>query len=271
MIGNDPPADAAPMPPFLRYIVQAGAIAEAEVRKLRHDPIDLFTRVVQPALWLLVFGQVFARVRGIPTGSVSYRDFLAPGILAQSALFIAIFYGISAIWERDLGILYRYLVSPAARSAIVIGKSAAAGMRAFTQAAAVYVLALLLGIHLSLTVPAVLGVLLMILLGSGVFATLSLIVACVVKTRERFMGIGQILTMPLFFASNAIYPLELMPPWLHAVARLNPLTYQVDALRTLMLPGYQSTFGLSIDYLIQIAVYAALLTIATRLYPTILY
>jgi ABC-2 type transport system permease protein len=77
--------------------------------------------------------------------------------------------------------------------------------------------------------------------------------------------------MPLFFASNAIYPLELMPPWLHAVARLNPLTYQVDALRTLMLPGYQSTFGLSIDYLIQIAVYAALLAIATRLYPTILY
>jgi len=70
-------------------------LAELEMRKLRHDPTELFTRAVQPALWLLVFGQVFTRVRAIPTGNLPYLDFMTPGILAQSVLFIAIFYGIS--------------------------------------------------------------------------------------------------------------------------------------------------------------------------------
>jgi ABC-2 type transport system permease protein len=70
------------MTAIANFLTQMLAIAEAEVRKLRHDPVDLFTRIVQPALWLLIFGQVFARLRGIPTGGVSYRDFLAPGILA---------------------------------------------------------------------------------------------------------------------------------------------------------------------------------------------
>jgi len=78
-------------------------LAELEMRKLRHDPTELLTRAVQPALWLLVFGQVFTRVRAIPTGNLPYLDFMTPGILAQSVLFIAIFYGISIIWERIWG------------------------------------------------------------------------------------------------------------------------------------------------------------------------
>lgn len=252
------------------YVSQTLAIAEAEVRKLRHDPIDLFTRIVQPALWLLIFGQVFARLRDIPTGGVSYRDFLAPGILAQSVLFIAIFYGISTIWERDLGILAMYLVSPAPRSALVLGKSLAAGIRGLAQAAMVYVLALLLGIHLVLGFSSLLGVVVMIVLSAAIFACFSMIIACLVKTRERFMGISQVLTMPLFFASSAIYPIELMPDWLQHVATLNPLTYQVDALRTLMLPGFRSGFGLLEDFAIQAAVFVVLILIAGRLYQTIL-
>jgi ABC-2 type transport system permease protein len=83
------------------------------------------------------------------------------------------------------------------------------------------------------------------------------------------MGIGQVLTMPLFFASNAIYPLSMMPPWLRAIARANPLTYQVDALRTLMIQGGTSNFGLGIDYGVQLLALAALTLIATKLYPTI--
>jgi ABC-2 type transport system permease protein len=252
------------------YVSQMLAIAEAEVRKLRHDPIDLFTRIVQPALWLLIFGQVFARLRDIPTGGVSYRDFLAPGILAQSVLFIAIFYGISTIWERDLGILAMYLVSPAPRSALVLGKSLAAGVRGLAQAAMVYVLSMLLGIHLVLGFSSLLGVVVMIVLSAAIFACFSMIIACLVKTRERFMGISQVLTMPLFFASSAIYPIELMPDWLQHVATLNPLTYQVDALRTLMLPGFRSGFGLLEDFAVQAAVFVVLILIAGRLYQTIL-
>lgn len=252
------------------YLNQMLAIAEAEVRKLRHDPIDLFTRIVQPALWLLVFGQVFARLRGIPTGGVSYRDFLAPGILAQSVLFIAIFYGISTIWERDLGILAMYLVSPAPRSALVLGKTLAAGVRGLAQALMVYALSILLGIHLVLGIASLAGVIVMIVLSAAIFACFSMIIACLVKTRERFMGINQVLTMPLFFASSAIYPVDLMPDWLRHLANLNPLTYQVDALRTLMLPGFRSNSGLLRDFAVQLAVFTVLVLIAGRLYQTIL-
>jgi ABC-2 type transport system permease protein len=108
-------------------------------------------------------------------------------------------------------------------------------------------------------------------LGSAIFSTFSLIMACIVKTRELFMGIGQVLTMPLFFASNAIYPLALMPHWLRDVAQANPLaylvTYLVDALRGLMIMGGQSTYGLPWDCAVLLLVLALMLAIVVKLYP----
>ena len=98
-------------------------------------------------------------------------------------------------------------------------------------------LALLLDVRIRWDPFALLGVILLIVLGAAVFSTFSLIVACLVKTRERFMGVGQVLTMPLFFASNAIYPTSMMPGWLQVVSHLNPLTYQVDGLRALLWPA----------------------------------
>ena len=249
------------------FLVQVFAIADAEFRKLRHDPIELATRAVQPMLWLLLFGQVMAQIRGLSGGNGHYLDFLAAGILAQSVLFTAIFYGISAIWERDLGILHRYLVSPAARPALVLGKALSATVRGFPQAVIIYVLALLLGIGISLSPLHIVGAILFVALGAMLFSTLSLIMACLVKTRERFMGIGQVMTMPIFFASNAIYPISLMPHWLQVIARLNPLTYEVDALRALMLAGGTSIYGLGLDAGVLTAVLAVLVAIAARLYP----
>jgi ABC-2 type transport system permease protein len=245
------------------------ALADVELRKLRRDPAELATRAIQPTLWLLVFGNVFAQLRAIPSGSLSYIAFLAPGILAQSVLFIAIFFGISVIWERDLGILQKLLVSPAPRSALVSGKALAAGVRGITQALIIYALAFFMGVELRFEFSAIVGVLASVILGAAIFSTFSLAVACVVKTRERFMGIGQVLTMPLFFASNAIYPLSVMPGWLRAVAVANPLTYQVDALRALMVKGGESAFGLGLDFGVQIAVLVALVLLAARLYPNI--
>jgi len=90
-----------------------------------------------------------------------------------------------------------------------------------------------------------------------------------VKTRERVMGIGQVLTMPLFFASNAIYPVALMPGWLRVVAAVNPLTYQVDALRALMIQGGTSTFGLGLDFAVLAGVLALFVAAASRLYPSL--
>jgi ABC-2 type transport system permease protein len=253
----------------LAWAAQALAVAGAELRKLRRDATELLTRAIQPALWLIVFGQVLGRSRAIPTGSLSYREFLAPGILAQSVLFTAIFYGIGIIWERDLGILHKMLISPAYRSALVVGKALSAAGRGVAQAVVVYLLALVLGIRLDFSPASLAGAALYVALGGAVFATFSLIVACVVKTRERFMGIGQVLTMPLFFVSNAIYPLAMMPPWLAHLSRWNPLTYLVDALRALMVEGGASGFGLGTDLGVLAAIFAVMVVVAALLYPTV--
>src|SRR5580692_7794597 len=250
--------------PGANYLRQTLAVAEADVRKLVHDPIELFTRMVQPVLWLLIFGQVFNRTRAIPTGGISYLDFMAPGILAQSVLFGAIFYGISLIWERDLGIVQKFLVSPAPRSTLVLGRAISSTVRSLAQMIFVYALSYLLHIQLRFGMFALAGVVLAVMLGSAIFSTFSLIVACLVKSRERFMGSGQVLTMPLFFASNAIYPLSLMPSWLRVVSRANPLSYQVDALRTMMIVGSTSTFGLPRDFLMLFVAFTVLVTIATK-------
>jgi ABC-2 type transport system permease protein len=246
---------------------QVFAVADAEARKLRHDPWELASRAVQPVLWLVLFGGVMARVRGLAPGGGRYLDFLAPGILAQSVLFVAIFYGISAIWERDLGVLHRYLVSPAPRITLVIGKALSSCIRGLSQAVVIYVCSALMGVAISLRPLDLLLVMILIVLGSSLFSTFSLIIACIVKTRERFMGIGQVLTMPIFFASNAIYPIELMPQWLRTVSMLNPLSYEVDGLRTAMLRGGHSAFGLVHDLVTLLLVCAALMMIAARMYP----
>lgn len=251
--------------------MQISAIVEMDVRKLRHDPYELFTRMIQPAIWLLIFGQAMANTKAIPTGSLSYLDFIAPGILAQSILFISIFFGIALIWERDMGILQKILVSPAPRSILVIGRAIAAGIRGISQIFIIYFLSFLLDIHLRWDVLALLGVVVTVMLGGAVFSTFSLIIASIVKKRERFMGIGQVLTMPLFFASNALYPIEMMPKWLQVISLINPLTYQVDALRNFMITDQVSSIGLLVDFAVGIFAFVVLVIIATRTYPKILY
>ena len=252
-----------------RYGEKVAAVADVELRKLRHDPTELLTRAIQPMLWLLVFGQVFARMRAVPTGSLAYVDFLAPGILAQSVLFVSIFYGISIIWERDLGIVHKFLVSPTPRTALVLGKAVSAGVRALVQAAIVYGIALAMGVSMNWHLAALGLVVVFVALGAALFSTFSLIIACIVKTRERFMGIGQVLTMPLFFASNAIYPIAIMPEWLKWIARVNPLTYEVDGLRAMMLAGGESALGLPTDFIVLSFVLAVLVLIGGKMYPHI--
>jgi ABC-2 type transport system permease protein len=253
---------------LIRFAQQTLAVVDVEGRKLVRDPTELVSRAVQPVLWLAVFGQVMAQVRGIHAGAVSYLAFITPGILAQSVLFSAIFFGIAVIWERDLGVVHKLLASPAYRSALVLGKALSAGFRGLVQAGVIYVLAMAMQVPVRHDAAAVAAVLCTVVLGSAVFSTFSLIVACIVKTRERFMGVGQVLTMPLFFASSAIYPLDLMPPWLQAFARVNPLTYLVDALRALMVPGGGATGG-ALDQIVLAGTFLVLWALAVRLYPAL--
>jgi len=249
------------------YWEQILAIVDVEIRKMLREPTEIFSRAVQPILWLLIFGQVFGKLSEIPTGGLSYQAFMVPGILAQSVLFSAIFYGINVIWEKDMGVVHKLLVSPARRSALILGKSISAGFRGLIQASIIYIVALFMHVGMNEDLPHILGVLLTVVLGSAIFSTFSLIIACIVKSRDRFMGIGQVLTMPLFFASSAIYPISMMPDWLKAIARFNPLTYLVDAMRTLMIHGARSIDGLGIDFAVMGLVYVVFLVIVTRLYP----
>ncbi|CAN5498083.1 ABC transporter permease [soil metagenome] len=212
-----------------------GALCLVELQKLRHDRTELFIRAIQPALWLIIFGETFSRLRTIPTGDISYRDFLAPGILAQSALFISIFYGIQIIWDRDAGVLAKLLSTPTPRAALVAGKAFAAGMRALSQVLVVFAVSVVLGVNLIWNPLHLLGSAVVVVLAAAFFSCLSITIAGLVLSRDRMMGIGQAMTIPLFFASNALYPIELMPGWLQVISRINPLSYTVDALRGLLI------------------------------------
>ena len=229
-------AERPPAPPLWRtFPSRTLTFCLVELQKLSHDRTELFTRAVQPVLWLLIFGETFNRIHAIPTGSTSYLDFLAPGIIAQSGMFVAIFYGIQIIWERDAGVLNKLLVTPTPRAALILGKSFSAGIRALAQVVVVLVLSVILGVALTTNPLNVLGTFVVVMLGSAFFACLSMTIAGIVLKRDRLMGIGQMITMPLFFASNALYPIAVMPAWLRALAYVNPLSYEVDALRGMLI------------------------------------
>ena len=252
--------------PLVRILEGTLAMSQAELRKLRHDHLDIVTRSVQPLLWLFIFGSAVGSSHLIKTGGVEYRAYIAPGVLAQAAMFIAIFFGLAVIWERDVGQLQRLLATPLSRSSIVLGKAAGACVRALVQAILLLIVLAIAGIDVRWSVPGVLGMLAMLMLGTAAFACMSMLLAAAVRERERFMGIGQLIMMPLFFASSALYPLSSMEPWLKAIAHVNPLTYEVQGLRQ-MLVGVGGAGVLWLDFLVVAAFFAVMLAAATRAYP----
>ena len=252
------------------YLKKVIAITEMELQKLLHDQWDIFTRSVQPVLWLILFGGVFGRLRILPDGMGSYLDFVTPGILAQSVMTISIFQGITLIWERDQGTLQKYLVSPMPRSALVLGKGLGAGVRGTIQALTISILAFFMGVNLTWNPLAWLGVILFIFLGAIFFSTLSLLIAALVRSRERVQGLGQLIMMPIFFASNALYPVTIMPAYVEVLARFNPLSYMVDALRELMV-GTPGHFGMWTNLAVLLAANAFFVWLAARVFPRVVH
>ena len=242
------------------------AMGWAEMRKLRHDHLDIFTRSVQPLLWLFVFGTALRRNHTLSGGFDDYRAYLAPGVMAQAALFVAIFFGLGVIWERDVGQLQRLLATPLPRLGIVLGKAAGAAVRALAQAIVLLAVLAVAGISIHWSPVEVGGAIVLLLLGTGGFACLSMILAALVRTRERFIGIGQLVVMPLFFASSALYPLSIMPAWLRILAHANPLSYEVHGMRRLLL-GISAGGTLWLDFAVAIGFLAATALIAAKLYP----
>jgi ABC-2 type transport system permease protein len=158
------------------------------------------------------------------------------------------------------------MVTPAPASALITGKAFAAGVRSVAQVIGVLVIAYLMGVHMTMNPLRILGAMAVVVLGSAFFACLSMTLAGLVRNRDRLMGIGQAITMPLFFASNALYPVEVMPRWLRWLSTVNPLSYEVNALRTLLI-GVPSNGLLDVAVLIVAALagIAAASTLLRRL------
>jgi ABC-2 type transport system permease protein len=230
----------------LRYFI---AMFELELRRLMHDRMELYTRAIQPILWLTIYGTVISYTRAIPTGNIPYIDYITPGVIMQSTIFVSVFYGLTLVWERESGILKKLVTTPTPRYAIIIGRSMASGVRSLFQLLIIIPVAIILGVKFYNPLLLIASAIIILIISSG-FASLSVVIASFMKTRERFMGIGQAIVMPLFFASNGLYPIDLMPTIIQYFALGNPMTYGVNACRSLMITGDLSSIWFDISALI---------------------
>ena len=208
----------------------------------------------QPILFLLALGYglgaVFKRA-----GAGNYLQFLVPGVIAQTILFSAVFWGIQIIWDKQFGFLKETLVAPVSRLQIMLGSALGGATVAVFQGVLVLVVAWVLGFRAVSVAALPLALAVMVML-SVALACFGSGIASIVNDFQGFQAINQFLVFPLFFLSGAIYPLEGIPTALAIVSRLNPLTYAIDGLRGLLLG--QSHFGVGLDLTV-LAATAALL------------
>jgi ABC-2 type transport system permease protein len=202
---------------------------EREVVRFASDRLRMVTSLFQPLLFLFVLGTGLSRLAMQGTGGLDLRTFLYPGILAMAVLFTAIFSAASVVWDREFGFLREMLVAPVRRSSIVIGKCLGGATVATTQGVLMIAMAGLVGVPYA---PAlVLGVFGLQIVLSFMLTAFGLVVAARVKQMQSFMALTQMLVMPLFFLSGAMFPLTGLPTWLTVLNRFDPLTYAVDPMR----------------------------------------
>lgn len=237
----------------LRAVV---ALSLTDITKLRRGWIELVTRALQPVLWLAIFGTAITSILPIEVDGLPYLDFITPGIVAQSGMFVAMFYGVALIWERDVGLTDQLMVTPTPRWGLTFGKAVSAAARGLIQMVSTCLIAVAVGVNLEVGVVNLLLAGVAVALGCIVFANISILCAAFMRGRDQFLGMGQLLTVPTFFASNALYPLEALPTWLRGMAYINPLTYEVDILRQSLVGGSPEAarVGVSLGILTLLAV-----------------
>ena len=215
----------------LRSDMRAASIVwRRELIRFRRDRLRAITSLIQPLLFLLVLGTGLSSLasHSMPPG-VNFKTFIYPGVLAMSVMFTAIFSAASIVWDREFGFLREMLVAPVSRSAIVIGKILGGATIATFQGIIMLALAGLADVPynpvLLLTLTGELFLLAFTLTAFGVM------MAARITQFQAFMALTQMLVMPLFFLSGALYPLHGLPGWLSVLTRLDPLTYVVYPMR----------------------------------------
>jgi ABC-2 type transport system permease protein len=219
----------------------------------------------QPILFLVALGfglgPVFQRA-----GAGSYLDFLAPGVMAQSILFMAIFSGVELVWDREFGFLKETLVAPVSRLQIVLGRTLGSATIATLQGVLVFLLTLIVGFRPASFQNLPLAIVFMFLIAL-LYTALGTAIAAVLTDFHGFQLIMNFLVMPSFFLSGALFPLQNAPAFLQTVSRINPLTYGVDALRGLLVGTVG--LGLASDVLVLSSVSGVLLLLAGYLFSKI--
>jgi ABC-2 type transport system permease protein len=207
-----------------------GIVWRRELIRFRSDRLRAVTSLIQPVLFLFVLGTGLSSLagKGMPPG-VSFKTFIYPGVLAMSVLFTAIFSAASIVWDREFGFLREMLVAPVSRSAIVIGKCLGGATVATFQG--IIILALAGAAHVPYDPILFLTVIGELLLLSFTLTAFGVMMAARIKQMQAFMALTQMLVMPLFFLSGALYPLNGLPAWLTVLTRFDPLTYIVSPMR----------------------------------------
>jgi ABC-2 type transport system permease protein len=218
-------------PRSLRQDLRAVSIVwRRELIRFRSDRLRAITALVQPVLFLFVLGTGLSALarRGLPSG-IDYKTFLYPGVLAMSVLFTALFSAASIVWDREFGFLREMLVAPVSRTAIVVGKCLGGATVATFQG--IVILALAGFAHVPYSLSLMLTLIGELLLLSFTLTAFGVMMAARIKQIQAFMALTQMLVMPLFFLSGALYPLTGLPAWLTVLTRIDPLTYVVDPMR----------------------------------------
>lgn len=198
-------------------------------------PIWLFVTIIQPVIWLTLYGQLFRRVVEIPGfDASSYIQFLTPGVLIMSALFGAAWSGMGIISDLNEGIMDRLLATPVRPAAIVTAMVLHAVLTGLVQAVIILVMGLILGARVPGGVGGALAILLMAALLSGGLAFISNGLALVTRREETLISVANFFGTPLLFLSTAFMAADLMPGWIRAIARFNPVNWAIDASRAAM-------------------------------------
>ena len=208
----------------------AGIVWRRELIRFRGDRLRAITALIQPILFLFVLGTGLGALagHGLPTG-ISFKTFIYPGVLAMSVLFTAIFSAASIVWDREFGFLREILVAPVSRASIVIGKCLGGATIATFQGIIFLALAGFAGVPYNpLLIITLIGELLLL---SFTLTAFGVMMAGRIKQFQAFMALTQMLVLPLFFLSGALYPLSGLPAWLSVLTRIDPLTYVVGPMR----------------------------------------
>ncbi len=200
--------------------------------RFRNDRVRIAASLVQPLLFLFVMGSGLQQLSSAGTHGVNLKTFIYPGILCISVMFTAMFSAASIVWDREFGFLREMMVAPVRRSSIVIGKCLGGATVACTQGIIMIILAPL--VHVPYNVPLILGIFGLQLLLAYSITAFGVMIAIRIKQMQAFFGVMQMVVMPMFFISGALFPASGLPGWLTVLNRVDPLTYAVDPMRRLV-------------------------------------